>query len=338
LLLLLLTAAVIATAVGIFAHTRPLEKEPSIGLIPGLAHCRPLSPWPWREWEYFTCKPDVRFLLRQEIWERFERRPDPVPVIMNWYGGTRLQVQMGNELSRSLFVIGAFEANEFAFLDQYLKPGMVFVDAGAHEGLYSVFAAIRTAPGGRVLAIEPSARERSICEANLELNSCAATVIPCALAAAEGEAKFLLAQGHRSGHNTLGAFAWGGVHTASRQTVSVRSLDSLAAEYGLERLDVLKMDIEGAETQALRGGVRVFGELRPVVIVEVSPRSLEAQGSSREELLATFEELGYGLHHFAYETGLLAPGADGQTGDNLVAIPKELASPAGFEPADRSTV
>ena len=199
---------------------------------------------------------------------------------------------MGNELSRSLFVIGAFEANEFAFLDQYLKPGMVFVDAGAHEGLYSVFAAIRTAPGGRVLAIEPSARERAICEANLELNSCAATVIPCALAAADGEAEFLLAQDHRSGHNTLGAFAWGGVHIASRQTVSVRSLDSLAAEYGLERLDVLKMDIEGAETQALRGGVRVFGELRPVVIVEVSPRSLEAQGSSQEELLATFEELG----------------------------------------------
>ena len=242
-------------------------------------------------------------------------------------------MQLGNELSRGLFVVGAFEANEFAFLDRYLQPGMVFVDAGAHEGLYSVFAARRAGPEGRVYAIEPSERERAACERNLELNGLTATMIPCAVAGADGEAEFLLAQDHRSGHNTLGAFAWEGVHVDARRRVVVRSFDSLAAEYGWERVDFLKMDIEGAETAALRGGGRVFRELRPVVLVEVSPRSLEAQRSSREELLATFEELGYELYHFDYDTGMLRRGAEGQTGDNLVAVPKEMASPAGFEPA-----
>ena len=332
-LALLVTAAVIAAVVGVLAHTRWREEKPTVGMVKALARCRPLGPWPWREWEQFCREPDRLYERRQKIWEHFAAQPRTEALVLDWYDGLRLEVQLGNELSRGLFVVGAFEANEFAFLDRYLQPGMVFVDAGAHEGLYSVFAARRTGPEGRVYAIEPSERERAACERNLELNGLTATMIPCAVAGADGEAEFLLAQDHRSGHNTLGAFAWEGVHVDARRRVVVRSFDSLAAEYGWERVDFLKMDIEGAETAALRGGGRVFRELRPVVLVEVSPRSLAAQGSSREELLATFEELGYELYHFDYGTGLLRRGAEGQTGDNLVAVPKEMASPAGFEPA-----
>ena len=71
----------------------------------------------------------------------------------------------------------------------------------------------------------------------------------------------------------------------------------------------------------------MFRELRPLVIVEVSDRGLAAQGSSRKEFETRWEELGYRLHHFDYDTAQLMPGAEEQTGDNLVAIPKEMASP-----------
>ena len=64
-----------------------------------------------------------------------------------------------------------------------------------------------------------------------------------------------------------------------------------------------------------------------------APPEKEVPVQSKQELLATFEELGYELYHFDYDTGMLRRGAEGQTGDNLVAVPKEMASPAGFEPA-----
>lgn len=332
-LLLLVTAAVAAAAVGFFAHTRPSGGLPSAALLNGLARVRPLEPWPWRDWERVNFKPDACYRRRLQVWEQFAAMPEPVPVLMSWYHGLRLLVQMGNDLSRSLFVAGAFEANEFALLDRFLKPGMVFVDAGAHEGLYSVFAAQRIAPTGRVFAIEPSARERAVCQANLALNDLAATIIPCAVSATDGEAEFLISPGRHSGHNALEVFDRDSVRAVSRQTVPVRSLDSLAYEYEWTRLDVLKMDIEGGETLALRGGTRVFRDFRPLVIVEVSERGTGPQGSSYREFEARFGELGYRLYHFDYDTAMLVPGMANQAGDNLVGIPKELASPAGFEPA-----
>jgi len=295
-------------------------------LVPWLSKPRPLAPWPWLDWLRATNEPDLAFRLRQAVWERFAALPRAVPVTLDWYDGARLRVQMGNELSRNLFVMGAYDANEFAFLGRYLQPGMVFADAGAHEGLYSLFAAKRVGRRGRVLAIEPSERERAIWQANLELNRCTAAMAACAIGETDGEAELVLAQDQRSGHNTLGAFAWGGVLAESRQTVRMRSLDSLAAEYRLDRLDALKMDIEGAESRALRGGARVFKELRPVVIVELSEGSLEAQGSSGGELLSLFAGYGYDLHGFDAATGLLTANLAGQTGSNLVAVPRERAA------------
>ena len=55
---------------------------------------------------------------------------------------------LGNDNSLCLYVCGSFEPNEFAFLDKVLKPGMVFVDVGANDGYYTLFAAQRVGPCG----------------------------------------------------------------------------------------------------------------------------------------------------------------------------------------------
>jgi FkbM family methyltransferase len=69
-----------------------------------------------------------------------------------------------------MFVGGSFEPNEFAWLDTILRPGMTFVDVGANDGLYALFAAQRVGPQGKVLAIEPSQREFMRLDRNLRLN------------------------------------------------------------------------------------------------------------------------------------------------------------------------
>lgn len=264
--------------------------------------------------------------LRQQIWERFAGNRELPPSLVNWHHGSQLRLNMGSEISHSLFVLGAFDPNEFAFLETFLQPGMVFVDGGAHEGVYSLFAALRTAPGGRVIAFEPSDRERSAWKANMELNHCQAMLIDAALGQADGEATLIVAQGQRSGHNTLGSFVWEGVREARRERVTLRSLDRVADELGLTRLDLLKLDIEGAETAALRGAARVLREFRPVLLLEVSPRSLAAQGSSREELLALLDESGYELFSFDYWTGELISGHSNPGGENLVARPRPITA------------
>lgn len=352
-LTLLLVAAAVSAVVGLYAHavSAPVVEQPRRGygvpppdaraesllrrlpffrdqelleLIPKLAVCRPPSPWPRGMVERALAQSGAGMQLRQQIWDRFAGYQELPTALIHWHHGSRLRLNMGSELSHSLFVLGAFDPNEFAFLETFLQPGMVFVDGGSHEGVYSLFAALRTAPGGRVIAFEPSARERASWQANMELNHCQATLIPAALGQAEGEATLVVAQGQRSGHNTLGAFVWGGVQEAHRVRVPVRGLDHVAEELALTRLDLLKLDIEGAETAALRGAVRVLREYRPTLLLEVSPRSLAAQGSSHDELLGLLDELGYDLFSFDYWTGELIPGHSNPGGENLVARPRPI--------------
>ena len=69
-----------------------------------------------------------------------------------------------------MYIHDRLDPNEFAFLDSVLKEGMVFIDAGANEGLYSLFASQYVGPSGRVFSFEPSQREFQRLECNIRLN------------------------------------------------------------------------------------------------------------------------------------------------------------------------
>jgi precorrin-6B methylase 2 len=76
---------------------------------------------------------------------------------------------LGNDLSRCLYVGGTYEPMSSCFFPK-LQPGMTFIDVGANDGLYSLFAAKRVGPTGTVLALEPDRREFARLERNLRLN------------------------------------------------------------------------------------------------------------------------------------------------------------------------
>ena len=128
----------------------------------GLAWLRPLAPYPaWRfdgEWD----NPDERLQARRRIWSHFRDHRLTAPVVMPWYRGLRVQVQLGNDTSKQLFIAGCTEPNEFAFVARVLRPGMVFVDAGANEGLFTLLAAGCVGPQG-ASSRSSRAREQEAC-------------------------------------------------------------------------------------------------------------------------------------------------------------------------------
>lgn len=261
---------------------------------------------------------------RGALWEAARGRLS-VPLTLKWYHGTTVDVLLGNDNSLCLYVCGSFEPNEFAFLDRVLKPGMVFVDVGANDGYYTLFAAQRVGPSGRVLAVEPSTRERANLERNIARNSLGnVTVIPLALGATCGTAELRLAQSAHSGHNTLGRFANDGVQAESVEQVKVCMLDALASEVDLDRIDVMKIDVEGAEASVIAGAREVLARTQPVIVLEISDKALRGQGSDAQRLIAALRELGYEIGVFSASTGcieLLAAGSDLSL--NVVAMPRD---------------
>jgi FkbM family methyltransferase len=261
---------------------------------------------------------------RGALWEAARGRL-AVPLTIKWYHGTTVEVLLGNDNSLCLYVCGSFEPNEFAFLDRVLKPGMVFVDIGANDGYYTLFAAQRVGPAGRVLAVEPSTRERVNLKRNIARNGLGnVTVIPAALGAACGTAELHLAQSTHSGHNTFGRFANDGVQAENIEQVKVRTLDRVARELGIDRLDVIKIDVEGAEASVIAGARELLTATRPLIALEISDKALRGQGSDAQRLIAALRELGYEIGVFSPITGrieLLAEGRDLSL--NVVAMPRD---------------
>ena len=307
-----------------------IVNAPAIGstyaacLAPGVPRLRPRPGWVFAE-EYYDQR---RWLAcrRGALWEAAREKDLAVPITVRWHSGTTVDLTLGNDNSLCLYVCGSFEPNEFAFLDRVLKPGMVFVDVGANDGYYTLFAARRVGPSGRVVAAEPSSRERAHLQRNLGRNGLDnVTVVPAAIGAASGLADLHLAHGVHAGHNTLGSFAHDDVVRASLERVPIEPLDAVIARLGLAQVDFVKIDVEGAEALVIAGAATVLKSMRPMLLLEVNDKALRAQRNCADGLVGTLRrELGYDIFVFSPVTGLLEASCDGDPlSANVVAIPSE---------------
>ena len=299
-----------------------------VTLAEALATLRPLVPYPRWHFDCDWANPDLTFQLRQWLWQYFNTRQAEGAVVVGWHHGTRLRLYLGNDLSRQIYIAGSVDPNEFAFLDRFLQPGMTFLDVGANEGIYSVFAARRVGAEGTVWAFEPSRRELDRLRCNLELNGLKVRVFPLALADSAGHADLRVAGYEHEGQNTLGAFAYTGVELARTEPVDLMRLDDVVEQNPLGRLDAIKVDVEGAELRLFRGATATLRRFRPVLLFEASDAALRLQGASCEALFDHLRSQQYDLYAFDRHSGLPAPATPGAHTENMIAVPAGQSLPA----------
>jgi FkbM family methyltransferase len=174
---------------------------------------------------------------------------------------------LSNDVSQQLFIAGCLEPNEMAFLDRFLKPGMKVIDIGANEGCYSVLCGAKVGENGKVWAFEPSPREFAVLKANAEQNpKLNIACFPVAIGNKNGTVKLRIAEGIHAGQNTLGEFSYS-ITELDFAIVSIRRLDDLIFEAKTDRIDLIKIDVEGAEGLVLEGARRTLETFRPVVLL-----------------------------------------------------------------------
>jgi FkbM family methyltransferase len=127
-----------------------------------------------------------------------------------------------------------------------LGPGDVFVDVGANCGTYSLFAARRVGPRGSVIAVEPMPEMLERLHFNVRANGFAnVQIFETAVGPRPGTATLFVDE-ERRGHSSLAA-----LDGATPTTVPVTPLLAIVGQAGVERIDALKIDIEGYEDRAL---------------------------------------------------------------------------------------
>jgi hypothetical protein len=105
--------------------------------------------------------------------------------------------------------------------------------------------------------------------------------------------------------------------------VPLETLDAVVARLGLPRVDVVKIDVEGAEANVIAGMRNVLTLLRPMLMMEVNDGALRAQGSSEAALLETLRgQFGYRGLVFSVTSGLAEPLVEGaRLSSNIIAVP-----------------
>ncbi len=165
------------------------------------------------------------------------------------------------------------------------RPGDVVVDVGAFVGLYTIALAKRVGPHGSVVAFEPDPTNFAWLQRHVVLNRVQhhVTLVRAAVADRAGEAGFL----SRDNESHLGDVQKGGLR------VPVTTLDE---EFPTQRVDLLKVDVEGHEEQVLRGGMRLLSDAARgprTIYVEVHPYAWKGVGTSSESFLQLLSICGF---------------------------------------------
>jgi FkbM family methyltransferase len=247
----------------------------------------------------------------------------PDPAAFRWRRdrwGFRFELHPYYFIDRSILAFGGYDVPLLRFLHDRVGPGDVCLDVGANLGQVTVHLAALVGPRGRVLAFEPLPHVRDRLDRHVAANDVADRVElhAVALSDATGTASFHFAERavHNQGMGSLVMDDHPGL--GLRCEVRTARLDDFVSERGIDRIDWIKIDVQGAEPRLLAGAWSTLERLAPQLLVEVDPVDLRAGGATSRTLLGALADRGYRL--FAVRPTGLGPEIDART------VPEDFAA------------
>lgn len=237
-----------------------------------------------------SARKDPHWVLHEIVRSTYTRVPHRVKlengldIIVPWCD------QVGDAIARN----GCFEPESVRELRRLLKPGMTFFDVGAHSGQYTLFASQLVGDSGQVHSFEPERTLAGWLQQSVELNHLKnVTVNRTAVSDEVGEVAFF--QASDASVNSIEK-PREDLYDAKPIRVPCTTLDHYLEKAGVDHVDIMKMDIEGAELKALQAAKRVFGaDRKPQIIIEFAEGRQEEGGSSLQSLASFLVGHGYRL-------------------------------------------
>jgi FkbM family methyltransferase len=202
--------------------------------------------------------------------------------------GSTLVMPPGYRDTRTV-VVGLFQEAETKLFSQMLHPGSTFVDVGAYVGYFTILASRMVGSAGHVYAFEPDPLAFSYLEKNIEFNDCS-NATPVNKAVADTVATAALIRDPK-GPETFVTY---GPSPAQAMLVETITLDALFESQRWPAIDVIKMNIEGSELQALRGMTETSQrnpELK--LVMEFNPSAMSRGDVSHQALTDALANLGF---------------------------------------------
>lgn len=209
--------------------------------------------------------------------------------------GLNWEIDLLEGIDLSIFLFGKFERKTLNVIEALLKPNSIVIDIGANVGALSLPIAQMLGDEGKVVSVEPTDWAFAKLNRNFGLNpslkkrsitvnakiGCDESILPKSFFSSWNlESKEGVHESHK-----------GSLHSAA--DASFYTLENLVTSLSLPKVDLIKLDVDGYETQILKGGASVFRKFKPALIVEICPYVLRETGTSTSELISILAEYGY---------------------------------------------
>lgn len=198
-----------------------------------------------------------------------------VPILQGRLKGRKWIVGAGDNNG---FWLGSYECETQKVFEKHVAQGMTIYDIGANAGFFTMLSSVLTGHQGKVIAIEPLPENVTFIKKHLSVNQVRnVTVVEAAAWSRDGGAFF------SRGQNT----AEGAIAEQGDFQVRTVSLDAMIFSKAFPPPDVIKMDVEGAEREALQGAKRTLESFRPVIILSTHGKMVH------EECLRFLADINY---------------------------------------------
>jgi FkbM family methyltransferase len=207
-------------------------------------------------------------------------------------GGVTLALNKNDAIVSGSLALGCYETFNLEHFIRLLEPGLIVLDVGANIGLYSAVAARHVGESGRVIAVEPDETNCRFIERTRSINTFSnLQVVQAAAGDRDGSGTLYLNPVNLADHR---------IHDSAgtRPGVPVRlvTIDTLVSDLYLPRVDLIKIDTQGAEAKVLRGMTRTLATPGITIILEFWPWGIRSAGDDPASVLELVRAAGFAIH------------------------------------------
>jgi FkbM family methyltransferase len=221
---------------------------------------------------------------------------EKMELVGNFMGNIKIMVDKNSYMGGSIFWTGFHHLNELLYIQKTLCPNMTFIDIGANQGEFTLFAANKLS-NGKVISFEPVSKQLNYLKYNLKINNFKNVDLHEFGLSDKDETLPVYTSHNRELH--------GGIHeglssmfkSESRSEIEehiiVKNFDKYFEAKGLKRLDFIKIDIEGAELFALNGMINHLKKFKPQILLEMNEATFNSAGYTSKDMFSFLSKLGY---------------------------------------------
>lgn len=246
-----------------------------------------------------------------------------IPVRAKLGNGLNVVVPWNDDIGHSIYQHGYYERDTVLLIEKLLRPGMVFFDIGANIGQYSLVASKSVGSAGEVHSFEPDPITFRWLVRNVRLNNLTTVRTNQIALFNEVATKTLhLATPTDTGSNSF-VMPWN--FSGRTCEVTCTTLDEYQKTRDRHRIDVIKLDVEGAELFVLQGATSIWAsQHKPVLIIEFEEETQQKSGASCGHLARFLESKGYTLYQADTKPLVgYSPGPDCPATLNVIAVPTD---------------